>query len=79
MPIFTIETSYRLPVYRHRSYRADSLEDACRLAMEDDDWSNGKFDHDSAGATIVSGAWEGADAAYRGDALSPPPSRDDRS
>lgn len=70
MPIFTIETSYRLPVYRHRSYHADSLEEACRLAIEDDDWSSNKFDYDNAGKTFVSGVWEGADAAYRGKVLS---------
>jgi hypothetical protein len=37
MPIFTIETTYRLPVYRQRSYEADSLAEACRFAVEDDD------------------------------------------
>lgn len=74
MPNFTIETSYRLPVYRQRTYEADSIEEACRLAKEDDDWSRGKFDYDSAGETCVSGVWEGVDAAYRGKALSLPPS-----
>lgn len=69
MPIFTVETSYRLPVYRHRTYEADSLEDACRVATEDDDWSSGRFDYDNAGKTHVSGIWEGANAAYRGKAL----------
>lgn len=78
MPIFTIETSYRLPVYRHRTYEADSLEEACRRAVEDDDWSSGKHDYDNAGETHVSGAWKGADAAYRGQALSPPPNGDER-
>ncbi len=69
MPVFTIETSYRLPVHRHRSYEADTVEEACCLAMEDDDWSNQKFDTESAGAIYVSGVWRGADAAYRGAAL----------
>lgn len=73
MPIFTIETSYRLPVYRHRTYEAESLEEACRRAIEDDDWSTGRLDYDSAGKTFVSGSWEGADAAYRGKTLSLPP------
>ena len=31
MPIFTIETTYRLPVYRQRSYEAETLDAACAL------------------------------------------------
>jgi len=33
---FTIETTYRLPVYRQRTYEAETLEQACRLAIEDE-------------------------------------------
>lgn len=66
MPRFTIETTYHLPVYRHRTYEADTLEQACRLAVEDDDWSDEKRDYESAGETFVSGVWPGFDAAYRG-------------
>jgi hypothetical protein len=65
MPSFTIETTYRLPVYRQRTYEADSLEAACRLAVEDDDWSEQKEDYESAGETYVTGAWLGVDSAYR--------------
>jgi hypothetical protein len=64
MPIFTIETTYHLPVYRQRSYEADAVEQACRLAIEDDDWTDEKLDHETAGETYVSGIWEGPDAAY---------------
>jgi hypothetical protein len=32
MPTFTIETTYRLPVYRQRNYEAETLEAACALA-----------------------------------------------
>jgi hypothetical protein len=74
MPQFTIETTYRLPVYRHRTYEANTLDQACQLAIEDDDWSNEKSDTDSSGETYVSGAWPGIDAAYAGSAL-PIPSR----
>lgn len=66
MPIFTIETAYRIPVYRHGAYEADTIEEACRRAIEDDDWSGQKFDDESAGGPYVSGIWQGADAAYRG-------------
>jgi hypothetical protein len=76
MPTFTIETTFHLPVYRHRSITADTLEEACRLAMTDEDWWDQKYDYDNAGVTNVSGAWLGEDAAYRGPAL-PVPSRFD--
>src|ERR1700736_2498415 len=39
MPVFTIETTYRLPVYRHQIYEAATMEEACRFAVDDDDWS----------------------------------------
>jgi len=72
MPIFTIETTYRLPVYRQRSYVAASLAKACRLAIEDDDWDNEKRDYETAGETYVTGAWEGRDTAYSGPSVPVP-------
>ena len=69
MPHFTIETTYRLPVYRHRTYEANTLDQACQLAIEDDDWSNETSDTDSSGETYVSGIWPGTDTAYTGSAL----------
>ena len=69
MPTFTIETTYHLPIYRHRNYEADTLDQACRLAIEDDDWSDEKSDWDNSGETYVSGVWQGVDAAYRGPSL----------
>jgi hypothetical protein len=76
MPVFTIETAFRLPVYRQRSITADTLPEACRLAIADEDWWDQKHDYDNSGPTYVSGAWAGEDAAYRGQAL-PVPSRFD--
>lgn len=72
MPIFTIETTYRLPVYRQRSYEVASLAEACRLAVEDDDWDNEKQDFETAGETYVTGIWEGRDSAYKGATASVP-------
>jgi hypothetical protein len=72
MPAFTIETTYRLPVYRHRTYTADSLDEACRLAIADDDWWDQKHDYDNSGPICVSGAWLGEDAAYEGESLPVP-------
>jgi hypothetical protein len=59
MPCFTIETTYRLPMYRHRVYQAETLEAACRQAIEDDDWSDQREDYDCSGDTYVTGAWAG--------------------
>jgi hypothetical protein len=72
MAEFTIETTYRLPVYRQRTYDANTLITACRYAVEDDDWDDAKKDYESPGDAYVSGAWEGENSAYRGPALSVP-------
>jgi hypothetical protein len=64
MPAFTIETTYRLPVYRRRKYHAATLAEACRLAIEDDDWSGQKEDHDCAGETYVSASWSAEDGPH---------------
>ena len=69
MPTFTIETAYHLPIYRHRTFQANTLNEACRLAVEEDGWSDEKSDADNSGETYVSGVWQGVDAAYRGPAL----------
>jgi len=69
---FTIETTYRLPVYRQRTYEAETLEQACRLAIEDNDWSEQKEDYDCSGDTYVTGAWPGEDAAYSATAFAVP-------
>lgn len=72
MPLFTIETTYRLPIYRHRTYEAASMAEACRLAIEDDDWEKETRDYESAGETYVTGAWVGRDCAYSGPSLAVP-------
>ena len=72
MPIFTIETTYRLPIYRQRSYEAETLEAACALAIADEGWDDEKSDVETSGDTYVTGVWDGRDAAYRGRALSIP-------
>lgn len=64
MPDFTIETTYHLPVFRHRTYSAETLEAACRAAIADDEWDNSKKDYDSCGEIHVTGIWDRADTAY---------------
>lgn len=68
MPVFTIETTYRLPVYRQQIYESATMEEACRLAVDDDNWSDEKHDYESAGKTYVTGIWSGENAAYSGTA-----------
>ena len=72
MPTFTIETTYRLPVYRQRSYEAETLAAACALAIADEGWDDEKSDVETSGDTYVTGAWDGRDAAYSGMALGIP-------
>ncbi|WLE00862.1 hypothetical protein PX860_27415 (plasmid) [Agrobacterium leguminum] len=72
MPDYTIETSYRVPAFRHRTYQADTAALACRQAIEDDEWSGEKLSYEDAGETYVSGIWSGADAAYSGPAIPVP-------
>lgn len=72
MPTYTVETTYRVPVYRQRTYEAAAPAEACRQAIEDDDWSNDKLDYEAAGETYVTGIWLGADAAYSGETVPVP-------
>ncbi|MBY5848043.1 hypothetical protein E0H46_37815 [Rhizobium leguminosarum bv. viciae] len=77
MPDFTIETTYHLPVFRHRTYQADTLDAACRAAIEDDSWDIAEKDFDSSGPIYVTGIWEGAHAAYAGPPVQIPPQFDE--
>lgn len=72
MPHYTIETTYYLPAYRHRTYSASTVAEACRQAIEDDEWSGEKLDRETASESYVSGIWHGADAAYSGPAIPVP-------
>jgi hypothetical protein len=72
MPAYTVETTYRVPVYRQRTYEAATPAEACRRAIEDKDWSNDKLDYEAAGETYVTGIWIGADAAYSGQTVPVP-------
>jgi hypothetical protein len=72
MPTYTIETTYRVPVYRQRTYEAATAAEACRQAIEDDDWSKDKLDYECAGETYVTGIWLGADTAYSGESVPVP-------
>ncbi|ODT65217.1 MAG: hypothetical protein ABS75_32485 [Pelagibacterium sp. SCN 63-23] len=69
MLVFTIETTYHMPVLRHRTYSADSPEVACPLAIEDEDWSEQMDNLESSGETYVTGIWEGDNAGHTGAAI----------
>lgn len=77
MPDFTIETTYHLPVFRHRSYAAETLEAACRAAIEDGNWEISEKDQDSSREIHVTGVWEGTHAAYTGPSIPVPPQFDE--
>ena len=66
---FTIETTYHLPIYRHRAYQADtSRKPAASRSRTRIGASNGATT--TAPAKPMSrGAWRGIDMAYRGHAL----------
>lgn len=72
MPDYTVEVTYHLPIYRQRSYSAETPAQACRLAIEDDGWEDAKEDADSSGESHVTGIWAGADAAYSGQSIPVP-------
>lgn len=76
MPDFTIETTYHLPVFRHRTYAAATLEAACRAAVDDDNWDLAEKAYDSSGEVHITGVWEGAHSAYTGPSV-PVPSQFD--
>ena len=66
---YTIETTIRRPFYKHRVYEAATLDDACRQALQDDDWEGEKLDDETAGEPYVTGIWTGEDAAYKSASL----------
>lgn len=72
MPDFTIETTYHLPVFRRRTYAADTLDAACRAAINDDSWDIAEKDFGSSGPVHITGIWDGAHAAYAGPSLQIP-------
>jgi hypothetical protein len=72
MPLFTVETTYRLPMYRLRAYEADTIEHACRLAISDEGWSDEEADVDTSGDTYVSRIWLGPDVAVHGPSIAIP-------
>jgi hypothetical protein len=72
MTIYTVETTYHLPVCRWRTYEADTPEAACLAAVDDEGWEDGEEDVDTSGETHVTGIWEGEHAAYSAPPLAIP-------
>lgn len=50
---WTIERQYLAPVFQHIRVEAASLEEACRKALEDEDWTGQRVDYECARATEV--------------------------
>lgn len=72
MPKFTVEATYRMPYYRQRTYDAPTPEEACRLAIEDDDWQSELPDYECPGPIYITGIWKGTDTAYGGEEIAVP-------
>ncbi|MBP1847860.1 hypothetical protein J2046_006144 [Rhizobium petrolearium] len=66
MPDYTIESRYHVPAYRLRTYSADTIAEACRLAIDDNDWDGEKLSYESAGETFIAGIWKAPDTASAG-------------
>ncbi|MBP2449815.1 hypothetical protein [Rhizobium leguminosarum] len=77
MSFYTIETTYRMPYYQHRNVDADTVEEACRRAVEDGDWFGELPDYENPGQTYVTAIWHGENAAYAGHAVTVPDQFDD--
>lgn len=71
MPLYTIETTYRLPHFRQRTFEASTPEAACRLALEDEDWDGDRVEYETVGETYVTGVWM-SPAANSGPAICVP-------
>jgi hypothetical protein len=50
---YVIERQYLLPIYQHLVIEAGSAEEACRKAVEHDDWEDAKEDGDGARETTI--------------------------
>lgn len=50
---YTVQIEYLLPVYRTVVVSAASEEEACLLALEQDEWGDAKYDYDSASTEYV--------------------------
>jgi hypothetical protein len=53
MPKYVVERQYLLPVYQHLIIEADSVEDACQKAVDDDDWESATEDGDGSRGTTI--------------------------
>ncbi len=60
MPTFTIESARFVPEFRIRVFEAETVEQACRQAVDDPDWSDAKRSLDTPGETHVTGIWDGS-------------------
>jgi len=50
---YVVERQYLLPVYQHLVIEADSAAEACRKAIDHDDWESAKEDGDGARKTTI--------------------------
>lgn len=65
MPDFTIEIGFTIPIHRFRNYHAASIEEACRTALEDENWAEQKEAFQESGPTMIFGVREGQDNGHQ--------------
>lgn len=73
MPTFTIESARFVPEFRIRVFEAETIEQACRQAVDDRDWSDAKRSLDTPGETHVTGIWDGPTTDLNAPLLTVPP------
>ena len=50
---YAIERQYLLPIYQHLAIEAETAEEACRKALDHDDWDGAMEDIDTARETVI--------------------------
>ena len=50
---YTLERRYMIPRYDHLTVEAESVEEACRLALENDYWDLSEMDYDCCGDVVI--------------------------
>lgn len=60
MPKFTLEHTYLVPHYRHRTVETATLAEAMAIVEADNDWDDQHTDYDASGPEYFTGAWKGS-------------------
>jgi len=56
---YTVQIQYLLPIFKHVTVEAETVTEACELAVANDEWGDAKEGHESSSATHVCGVVAG--------------------